>query len=184
VENGVNIFIAVGVGVLLVIQAAVFIGLYLLARRVVSVVERVAELQTRAEYLLNNTEPVVTLAHHLMTDLKEASGYFAQGAEQICAITEMARDEVAEVRSLLGDTTAQARREVERAKGHVQKVQETLATATDEFEKTTALVQRSILEPAREFSYLMFGLRRALEVLVTRNRLPVNRVYQDEEMFI
>lgn len=183
-ENGVSIFIAVGIGVLLITQAVVFVGLYLLARRVVSVVERAGELQTRAEYLLNNTEPVVKLAHHLMADLKEASGYFVQGAEQIHAITEMARDEVAEVKSLLGDATALTRREIERARGHVQKVQETIAEATDEFEKTTALVQRSILEPAREFSYVMYGVRRAVEVLVTRNRLPVNRAYQDEEMFI
>jgi hypothetical protein len=30
----------------------------------------------------------------------------------------------------------------------------------------------------------MFGLRRAIEVLMAGNRLPVNRAYQDEEMFI
>ena len=41
-----------------------------------------------------------------------------------------------------------------------------------------------VLQPAREFSYIMYGLRRGLEVLMAGNRLPVNRVYQDEEMFI
>lgn len=183
-ENGLTIFIATAVGVLLAVQVAVFVGLYLLARRVVTVVEEVGDLQTRAEYLLNNTEPVVKLAHSLMTDLKEASGYFVQGAEHLNAIAEMAKDEATEIKMLLGDTTAQARREVEKAKRQVEKVQQTLSDATDEFERTTVLVQRSVLGPAREFSYVMYGLRRAIAVLLAGKKLPVDRVYQDEEMFI
>ncbi|MFZ4984418.1 MAG: hypothetical protein ACOYLF_03060 [Blastocatellia bacterium] len=182
--NGLTIFIATAVGVLLVVQVGVFVGLYLLARRVVTVVEQVGDLQARAEYLLNNTEPVVKLAHSLMTDLKVASGYFVQGAEHLNAIAEMAKDEAAEIKSLLGDTTAQARREVEKAKKQVEKVQQSLAVATDEFERTSALVQQSVLGPAREFSYVMYGLRRAIAVLLAGKKLPVNRAYQDEEMFI
>jgi len=184
VDNGLSIFIAIGVGVLLVVQVGVFVGLYFLARKLVALAERAGQLQTRAEYLMNNTEPVLKLAHSLMGELKEAAGYFAQGAEHISAITEMAKDEAAEFRSLLGDTTAMARREVERARDKVEKVQDTLAVATDQFQRTTAMVQHSVLEPAREFSYVMFGLRRAMGVLFAGHRLPVNQVYQDEEMFI
>lgn len=176
--------IAVGIAVLLVVQAGVFVGLYLLAKRVVAVIERTGELQTRAEYLLNNTEPVLKMAHGLMTELKEAGAYFAQGAQHISAIAEMTKDEVADVKHLLGDTTAIARREVERAREKMNKVQDTLETATDQFERVTGMVQHSVLEPAREFSYLMFGLRRAIEVLFAGRRLPVNRAYQDEELFI
>ncbi len=183
-DNTWTYFIAIGVAILLIIQAAVFIGLYLLAKRLVAVVERTSQLQTRAEYLLNNTEPVLKMAQGLMTELKEAGAYFSQGVQHISAIAEMAKDEVAEVRHLIGDTTAIARREVERAREKVDKVQNTLAVATDQFERTTILVQQSVLQPAREFSYLMFGLRRAMEVLLTGKRLPVNRAYQDEELFI
>lgn len=183
-DSNLSIFIAIGLGILLVIQAAVFVGLYLLARRLVALAEKAGQLQTRAEYLLNNTEPVLKLAHNLMGELKEAAGYFAQGAEHITAIAAMAKDEAAELRSLLGDTTALARREVERATAKVDKVQNTLAVAADQFERTTALVQQSVLQPAREFSYVMFGLRRALDVLMAGRRLPVDRAYQDEEMFI
>lgn len=183
-DNGLSIFIAIAVGVLLIVQVGVFIGLYLLARKLVALAERAGQLQTRAEYLINNTEPVLKLAHNLMGELKEAAGYFSQGAEHINAIAAMAKDEAAELRSLLGDTTAMARREVERAQDKVETVQNTLAVATDQFQRTTALVQHSVLEPAREFSYVMFGLRRAMNVLFAGNRLPVNQVYQDEEMFI
>lgn len=168
----------------MIVQVGVFIGLYLLARKLVALAERAGQLQTRAEYLINNTEPVLKLAHNLMGELKEAAGYFSQGAEHINAIAAMAKDEAAELRSLLGDTTAMARREVERAQDKVETVQNTLAVATDQFQRTTALVQHSVLEPAREFSYVMFGLRRAMNVLFAGNRLPVNQVYQDEEMFI
>jgi hypothetical protein len=184
VDNNLSLFIAIGVGILLLVQVTVFVGMYFLAKRLVGLAERASQLQTRAEYLLNNTEPVLKMAHGLMGELKEAGGYFTQGVQHLNSIAEMARDEVAEVRHLLGDTTALARREVERAKDKVDTVQNTLAVATDQFERTTAMVQQSVLEPAREFSYLMFGLRRGLEVLMAGKRLPVDRAYQDEEMFI
>ncbi len=183
-ENWQITLIAISVGILLIVQVGVFVGLYLLARKLVTLAERASTLQTRAELLINNTEPVLKLAHSLMSELKDAAGYFAQGAEQINAIAEMARDEAAEIRNLLGDTTAMARREVERAQDKVEKVQDTLAVATDQFQRTTAMVQNSVLEPAREFSYVMVGLRRAMEVFLAGNRLPVNQAYQDEEMFI
>jgi hypothetical protein len=77
-----------------------------------------------------------------------------------------------------------ARREVERAREKMDKVQDTLGAATDQFARATAMVQHRVLEPAREFSYVMFGLRRAIEVLFAGSRLPVNRAYQDEELFI
>ena len=181
---GLQIFIGIVVGLLLLVQIGVFVGIFFLARQVVAVIKRTGELQTRAEYLLNNTEPVLKMAHGVMAELKEAGGYFSQGAQHLSAIAEMAKDEVAEVKHLLGDTTAMARREVERAREKMDKVQDTLASATDQFSRATAMVQHSVLEPAREFSYVMFGLRRAIEVLFTGRRLPVNRAYQDEELFI
>lgn len=178
------IYLLVVITILLVVQAAVFVGFYLLARRAMHLVEQVGQLQTRAELLISNTEPVVKMAHNLMGELKEASDYFAQGAQHISAIAEMAKDQAADIRDLMGDTTALARREIERTRDHVDKVQRTLADTADQFERTTAIVQASVLQPAREFSYLMYGLRRAVEVLMAGNRLPVNRAYQDEEMFI
>lgn len=178
------IAILVIVTILLIVQAAVFVGFYFLARRIVELAERLGQLQTRAEYILNNTEPLLRLSHQVMSEFKEASGYFAQGAQHISAIVEMAKDEVADVCDLLGDTTALARREIERTRARINTVQETLATATDQFQKTVEIVQHSVLEPAREFSYIMAGVRRALEYLTAGKRLPVNRAYQDEEMFI
>lgn len=182
--EGYLIYILVVITILLVVQASVFVGLYLLARRAMALAEHVGQLQTRAEYLISNSEPLVKMAHGLMIELKEAADYFAQGAQQIHSITEMAKDQAADVRDLLGDTTALARREIDRTRENVEKVQRTLATATDQFERTTALVQEGILEPAREFAYVMYGIRRGLEALMLGNRMPVNRVYQDEEMFI
>lgn len=169
---------------LLIVQAVVFVGFYFLAKRIVDLVERVGQLQSRAEYLLKNTEPVLQLSKQVMGEFKEAAGYFAQGAQHINAITEMVKDEAADVKSLLGDTTAVARRELDKAKAQAEQMQRALAMTTDKFQRTSEIVQHSVLEPAREFSYIMAGVRRALEVLTARKSLPVNRVYQDEEMFI
>lgn len=178
------IYIIAIVTLLLIVQAAVMVGFYLLARRAMALVEHVGQLQTRAEYLINNTEPVLKMAHSLMGELKESAQYIAQGSQQIQAIAEMAKDQAADIKDLMGDSTALARREIDRTRDKVERVQRTLSVATDQFERTTALVQDSVLEPAREFSYIMYGIRRGLEAFLTGNRLPVNRVYQDEEMFI
>ncbi len=182
--EGYLIYIMAVITVLLIVQAGVFVGLYLLARRAMSWVEQAGQLQTRAEYLISNTEPVVKMANSLMGELKEAAEYFALSAQQIQAITEMARDQAADIRDLMGDTTALTRREIDRTRDKIDRVQRTLSNATDQFERTTALVQQSVVQPAQEFSYIMCGVRRGLEVLMSGNRLPVNRVYQDEEMFI
>lgn len=182
--EGYLIYILVIVTILLIVQVGVFVGLYMLARRALALAEHVGQLQTRAESLISNTEPVVKMAHDLLEELKETADHFSQGAQHIRAISEMAKDQAADLRDLIGDSTALARREIERTREKVDKVQRTLSTATDQFERTTALVQQSILEPAREFSYIMCGVRRGLETLMAGKRLPVNRVYQDEEMFI
>jgi hypothetical protein len=184
VESTLSWVIAIGVIVLLIIQGGVFVGLYFLARRLVVIVERTSHLQTKAEYMISNAEPVLKMAHSLMAELKEAASYVAQGMQHVNAITEMARDEAAEVKNILSDTTAIARREIERTRQQFEKVQNTLSLATDKFDRTTTIVHQSVLQPAREFSYLMYGLRRAIEVLMTGKRLPVDRAYQDEEMFI
>lgn len=178
------IIILVIVTFLLIVQAIVFVGFYLLAKRIVELVERVGKLQTQAEYLLKNTEPVLHLSQQVLGEFKEAAGYFSQGAQHLNAIVEMARDEAADVKGLLGDTTAVARRELDKAKAQADQIQKALATTTDKFQRTADIVQQSVLEPAREFSYIMAGVRRALEVLTAGKSLPVNRAYQDEEMFI
>ena len=177
-------YILVIVTILLLVQASVFIGMYLLARRAMALAEHVTQLQERAELLITSTEPVLKMAQGLMAELREASAYIAQGTEHITAISAMARDQAADIRDLMGDSTALARREMERTRDRVEQVQRTIARATDGFERTTVLVQESVLHPAREFSYIMFGIRRGLETLMAGNRMPVNRVYQDEEMFI
>lgn len=178
------IYILVIVSIILTVQTAVFVAMYLIARKLVKAAEKVEKLDDRAHYVLGSVEPVLKMAAGLMAELKEASSYIAQGSHNIESITEMAKDEAADVRDLLGDSTALARRELERTRDRIEQVQRTLARVTDGFEETSILVQQRILEPAREFSYIMFGIRRGLETLMAGNRMPVNRVYQDEEMFI
>ncbi len=175
------IYLSVTVTLLLVLQTAV---VAVLGISVVALVRRVGELQSRAEFLLGNAEPVLKTAQSLMVELRAASGYITEGAQHLTAITEMAKDEAADIRNLLGDSTALARREVERTRAHVDKMQDVIATTTDRFQRTTELVQDSVLQPAREFSYVMAGIRRGLEVLLAGDRVPVNRAYQDEELFI
>lgn len=182
--DGYLTYVLIVVTALLIVHTIVFVGIYLLVRKAFKIVERLTHLQERAEYILNSTDPILRSAQGLVGELRETSTYLSQGAEHVHAITEMARDEAADIKDLLGDTTALARRELDRTRSRVDQIQRTISSASDGFEKTTAMVQQSVLEPAREFSYIMYGIRRGLETLMAGNRLPVNRVYQDEEMFI
>jgi hypothetical protein len=67
-----------------------------------ALLERAGHLQTRAEYLINNTEPVLKMAHSLMGELREAADYISQGAQQVQAIAEMAKDQAADFRDFDG----------------------------------------------------------------------------------
>ena len=59
-----------------------------------------------------------------------------------------------------------------------------LTRTQDRIEGTTIEVQTGVLQPMRELSALLVGLRRTIEMLFGRGRKPIDRAYQDEEMFI
>ena len=60
-----------------------------------------------------------------------------------------------------------------------------LVTRTEErIESTTVEVQTTVIEPIREVSALLIGMKRAINTLFLRDRKQIDQAYQDEEMFI
>ncbi|MCS6817378.1 MAG: hypothetical protein N0A16_00305 [Blastocatellia bacterium] len=92
-------------------------------------------------------------------------------------LTDMIHRQALEVRGLLRDTVLVLRNKVEQ-------LDDLVTRTTERVDETTAIIQRQILEPVREIHYLTTAIRRAAGVLFAGRRKSVDRVYQDEELFI
>ncbi|HWP83721.1 MAG TPA: hypothetical protein VNN17_00895 [Terriglobia bacterium] len=126
------------------------------------------------DQLSGGLEPILRSSREI---LKDSSEKFAAISSNLQEITRSARDQMERLNTLVRDTTDRARVQVVRL-DHL--VEDTL----NRVEETTQAIQRGILEPAREISALIAGVRAGLQFFLHRNRKTVERATQDEEMFI
>ena len=66
----------------------------------------------------------------------------------------------------------------------VVEIDSLLLRTQNRIENTSVEVQATVLQPMRELSALLVGLKRMIEALFGRDRKPIDQAYQDEEMFI
>ena len=92
-------------------------------------------------------------------------------------ITNLTQHQVEQLSLVIDQTTAAIQRQL------VQ-IDQLLTRTQDRIEYTTIEVQTTVLEPVREVSALLVGLRRTLDVLFGRDRKQIDQAYQDEELFI
>jgi ABC-type transporter Mla subunit MlaD len=92
-------------------------------------------------------------------------------------ISRLAQHQVEQISQTLDYTSATVQRQV-------SELDSLLARTQDRFEDTSKEVQATVLQPMRELSALLVGLRRILETLFGRNRKTIDQAYQDEELFI
>jgi hypothetical protein len=65
----------------------------------------------------------------------------------------------------------------------VLEIDSLLTRTQHRIDDTSHEVQTTVLEPIREVSALLVGLRRTIEAIFSR-RKSIDQAYQDEEMFI
>lgn len=133
----------------------------------------------RIEPILQEAQTIVQEARAGVTALVErtqaAAAMVTTTAEEI---SQMAHEQAIELRALARDSVLVARNQVERW-------DDLLVRTAARVDETAALVQKEVLDPIKEFHCLMVGVRSALGVLFARRRqIPVDKAYQDEEMFI
>jgi hypothetical protein len=87
------------------------------------------------------------------------------------------KDEVRELKQLVGETAETARDKVALVSDTIDKTHHQVTT-------TTAYIRNKVIQPARELAAIMAGFRRGLEVLVAPAPKPVNQTYGEDEMFI
>ena len=105
------------------------------------------------------------------------SGYLSTATMHFSESAAIIKDEMRELKQLVGETAVTARDKVALVSQTIDKTHHQVTT-------TTAFIRNKVIQPARELAAIMAGFRRGLEVLVAPAPKPVNQTYGEDEMFI
>jgi uncharacterized membrane-anchored protein YhcB (DUF1043 family) len=169
-----------------IVQAAMFMFIYGAIKRLTGIA---ASLQAKAEPVIDQVQSAVGTVkdsvEKISAQAKEAFDKVTIETRAVAAavsassqeITMLARHQAEQLSQTLDYTTSTVQRQVSELDGLLVRTQ-------DRFEDTTKEVQATVLQPMRELSAMLVGLRRIIETLFGRHRKPIDQAYQDEELFI
>ena len=147
-------------------------------------VQTVAKLEMRVEPLVQKVtvlseqgKEIAVQGREIAEQFNIISGHLSTATMHFSESLAMVKDEVRELKLLVGETAETARDKVALVSSTIDRTQMQVSTTTD-------FIQSKIIEPAREIAAIMAGFRRGLEVLLAPAPKPINQTYQDEEMFI
>lgn len=147
-------------------------------------VQTVAKLELRVEPLVQKVTVLSEQGKEIAVQGKEIaeqfsvmSGHLSTATMHFSESLGMIKDEVRDLKLLVGETAVTARDKVELISRTIDRTQLQVSTTTD-------FIQSKVIQPAREIAAIMAGFRRGLEVLLAPAPKPINQTYQDEEMFI
>lgn len=162
------------IAICFMVMAAALVGVWLTVRKVTATVHRVEE---RVEPLITQVNAISVQGREMSVQFSEIATNLATATKHLSESTELIKDEVAELRTLVSSTALVARDKVEMVSNTIDR---THMQVTD----TTEFVQQKIVVPAREIAAIMAGVRKGLEVLFAPAPKPIDRVYVEEDMFI
>lgn len=157
---------------LIITGAAVYIAFF-----VMKGVRTIRRLEDQIEPILNQAEKISVQGTLISEQFTKVSGHLSTAAMNLAESTELIREEVAELKMLVGHTAVVAKEKVSLVSRTIDQTQMQVTTTTD-------FIQERIVEPAREVAAIMAGLRKGLEVLLAPAPKQIDRVYADDEMFI
>lgn len=162
------------IAVCFVVMAIATVAIAVIVRRVVATVNRVEE---RIDPLISKVDAISLQGKEISVHFTDVSSNLSVATRHLAESTEIIKDEVAELRSMVNSTAIVARRKVDM-------VSRTIDRTHDQVTDTTEFVQRKIVEPAREIAAVMAGVKKGLEVLFAPPPKQIDRSYMDDEMFI
>ena len=169
------------IAICFVVMAIALIAIALVVRKVIDTVNRVEE---KVNPIIDKIDPLMAQVNaigaqgaeisvqfkEISTNLSTATKYFSESAGLV-------REEVAELKLLIGETAIVAKDKVELVSRTIDRTQLQLVTTTD-------YIEAKIVEPAREIAAVMAGVRKGLEVLFAPSPKQIDRAYTEDEMFI
>lgn len=148
------------------------------------VVRTVSNLEKRAEPLIERVATLSDQVRQIAMQGKEVaeqvtlmSGHLATATMHFSESAALIKDEVRELKQLVGYSA-------ETARDKVELVSRTIDQTNSQLSATTTFINTKLVQSARELAAIMVGVRRGLEVLVAPAPKPVNQIYGDDEMFI
>ena len=153
------------------------IALIVIAMTVGKVVKTVKNIEARVEPLITKVDAISVQGKEISVHFNEISGNLSTATKYLAESTALVKDEVAELRVLVGETAHTAR-------DKVQMVSKTIDRTHHQVTSTTEFVNQKIVVPAREIAAIMAGVKKGLEVLFAPAPKQIDRVYEEEEMFI
>lgn len=162
------------IAVCFIVMSIALIAVAITVRRVVGTVKRVEE---RVDPLISKVDAISAQGKEISVHFTEVSGNLSIATKHLAESTELIRDEVSELRVLVGQTALVARDKVDMVSRTIDR---THMQVTD----TTEFVQAKIVNPAREIAAIMAGVKKGLEVLFAPSPKQIDRVYHEDEMFI
>ena len=179
--NDPMFWIMVAVAVAFVIIA---IAMIVIAKMVSRAVKTVGRLENRLEPLLQRVTALSEQGKQIAEQGKEIaeqinimSGHLSTATMHFSESVGLIKEEVRELKLLVGDTAETARDKVALVSSTIDKTHQQVTT-------TTAFIRDKVIQPARELAAIMAGFRRGLEVLIAPAPKPVNQTYGEDEMFI
>jgi len=202
-----NTVIAFAVLFVFLVQVVVLILVYLAIKKLTGIA---TTLQAKIEPILAKAEPIIAKAEPIIAKVEpiidQVQGTVATVKNTVEKISVQAKETLekvtVETRAIAAAVSASSQEIASLARHQADQISATLDYSTsmlqhkvveldglltrtqDRIEDTTLEVQSTVLQPMREVSALLVGLRRTIETLFGRDRKQINQAYQDEEMFI
>ena len=162
------------IAVCFIVMAISLIAVVVIVRRAVKTVNR---LEERFDPLIDKVNAMSVQGKEISVHFNEISANLSTATRHLAESTELIKEEVAELKMLVGKTAVTA-------KDKVAMVSQTIDRTHDQVVDTTEFVQRKIVEPAREIAAVMAGVKKALEVLFAPAPKQIDRAYLEDELFI
>lgn len=162
------------IAVCFIVMAIALIAVAVTVRRVTNTIQHMEE---RVDPLISKVDAISAQGQEISVHFTEVSGNLSTATKYLAESTELIKDEVAELRQLVGQTALVARDKVDMVSRTIDR---THMQVTD----TTEFVQAKIVTPAREIAAIMAGVKKGLEVLFAPAPKQIDRVYHEDEMFI
>ena len=176
-----------------IVQMTMFLFIYGAIKKLTEIA---SSLQTKAEPLIAKAGPVIDQVQGTISTVKDSVERISfQAKDAFEKVTVESRAVAAAVSVSTQEITKLALHQAEQIsqtidystatlQSQITELDSLLVRTQDRFEDTTKEVQATVLQPMREVSALLVGLRRILETLFGRHRKSIDQAYQDEELFI
>jgi len=162
------------IAVCFIVMAIALIAIAVIVRKVIGTVKRVEE---RVDPLITQVNQISVQGKEVAVQFNELSGHLALASKNFSDSTGLIKEEVAELKQLVGQTAIVAKDKVEVVSEAIDRTQLQVTTTAD-------FIQAKVVQPASEMAAIMAGVRKGLEVLFAPSPKRIDRAYHDDEMFI